>query len=269
METASSGALKLLKRRAPADRRQSPCFPLENLSNDPEQEYFADGLTEALITSLAKISALHVRSRTSAMKYRGMRTKSVPEIARELGVDRIVEGSVLRSGDQVRISAQLIDASKDIHLWAESYQRNLRDVLALQSEVARAIANEIRVKLTPQEQAQLTPSREVDPDAYESYLKGRYHRNKRTLAGLSKGMDYFQKAVQLDRAHSLCDAFVKTSNCYQTTSKRERSNGISWLEPDCPSALFLRSHERAIIMKESESEGRVSISRKVVDLKCF
>src|SRR5204863_8471011 len=118
-------------------------LPLENFSPDPEQKYFADGLTEALITSLAKISALRVISRTSAMQYKGVRNKSVREIARELGVDGIVEGTVQRSGDRVCISAQLINASTAMHLWAERYERDLRDILALQSKVARAIAEEI------------------------------------------------------------------------------------------------------------------------------
>src|SRR5436309_2423491 len=131
---------------------------LENLSRDPEQEFFADGMTEALITSLAKIGALRVTSRTTVMKYKGIRDKSVPEIGRELGVDRIIEGAVLRSGDRVRISVQLIDVPTDTHLWAESYERNLRDVLSLQAEVARAVSGEIQIKLTPQEQARLSPA---------------------------------------------------------------------------------------------------------------
>jgi TolB-like protein len=166
--------------------RSIAVLPLENLSRDPEQEFFADGMTEALITSLAKIGALRVTSRTTVMKYKGMRTKSVPEIARELGVDRIVEGTVLRSADRVRISVQLIDASSDTHLWAESYERNVRDVLTLQSEVARAVANEIQVKLTPQEQAHLARAHQVDPDSYEAYLRGRYYLNRRTPEGFKK-----------------------------------------------------------------------------------
>src|SRR6266404_8651715 len=143
--------------------RETPKFrslavlPLENLSRDPEQEYFAEGLTEALITTLAKIGELRVVSRTSAMHYRGVH-KPLHEIARELEVDAIVEGTVLRVEDRIRITAQLIDAPKETHLWAESYERDLRDVLALQAEVAQAIAREIRVKLTPQEQAQLAQS---------------------------------------------------------------------------------------------------------------
>jgi TolB-like protein/Flp pilus assembly protein TadD len=181
-------------------------LPLENLSHDPEQDYFADGLTEALITNLAKISALRVVSRITAMKYKGVRSKSVPEIAHELGVNRIVEGTVMRSGDRIRISVQLIDTPTDTHLWAETYERALGDVLALQADVARDIANEIRVKLTPEEQAQLRPTRRVDAEAYELYLKGRFHWNKRTLEGLVKGAEYFQKAIDRDPTYAAAHA---------------------------------------------------------------
>jgi TolB-like protein/Flp pilus assembly protein TadD len=184
------------------EARSLAVLPLENLSRDPEQDYFADGLTEALITSLAKIAALRVVSRTTVMKYKGGRNKSVPEIARELGADRIVEGTVLRSGNRVRISVQLIDAVTDIHLWAENYERDLQDVLTLQGEVARAIAEEIRVKLTPEEKAQLRPTRRVNAEAYEMYLKGRYHWNKRNLQGLTKGAEYFQKAIDRDPTYA-------------------------------------------------------------------
>src|SRR5437868_12181042 len=134
--------------------RSLAVLPLENLSHDPQQEYFAEGLTEALITTLAKIGELRVVSRTSAMLYKGVR-KPLREIARELEVDAIVEGTVLRAGRRVRITAQLIDAPKETHLWAESYERDLRDVLTLQAEVAQAIAREIRVKLTPVDEARL------------------------------------------------------------------------------------------------------------------
>ena len=182
--------------------RSLAVLPLENLSRDPEQEYFADGLTEALITNLAKIAALRIVSRTTAMTYKGTRSKSVPEIARELGADRIVEGTVLRSGDRVRISVQLIDAATDTHLWAENYERDLQDVLTLQGEMARAIADEIRVKLTPEEQAQLRPTRRVNAEAYELYLKGRYHWNKRNLPGLTKGAEYFQQAIDRDPTYA-------------------------------------------------------------------
>jgi TolB-like protein/Tfp pilus assembly protein PilF len=172
-------------------------LPLENLSRDPEQEYFADGLTEALITMLAKIGDLRVVSRTSAMQYKGVH-KSLREIARELEVDTVVEGTVLRVGGRIRITAQLINAANESHLWAESYERNLRDVLALQSEIARAIAREIQIKLTPQEHAQLSDVHPVDPDAYEAYLKGRYFWNKRSGNSLGKASEFFRQAVQKD-----------------------------------------------------------------------
>ncbi|HWZ81756.1 MAG TPA: winged helix-turn-helix domain-containing protein [Terriglobales bacterium] len=172
-------------------------LPLENLSRDPEQEYFADGLTEALITNLAKIGALRVISRTTAMHYKGVH-RPVPEIARELKVDKVVEGTVQRSGDRVRISAQLIDAATDSHVWAESYESDVRDVLGLQARIAKAIAAEIQVQLTPREQAHLAHNRQVNRDAYEAYLKGRYHWYKRTAGGLRKAGEYFEQAIEID-----------------------------------------------------------------------
>jgi serine/threonine protein kinase len=190
--------------------RSIAVLPLENLSGNPEQEYFADGLTEALTTSLAKISALRVVSRTSAMQYKGVR-KALCEIARDLGVAGIVEGTVLRSGDQVRISVQLINASSDTHLWAESYDRDLRDILALQSEVARAIAAEIQAKLKPREKEQLARVRRVNPDAYEAYLKGRYYWNKRTLSAVKKGTEYFQQAIEKDPTYAAAYAGLADS----------------------------------------------------------
>jgi eukaryotic-like serine/threonine-protein kinase len=185
-------------------------LPLENLSGDVTQDYFADGMTEQLITNLAKIRALRVISRTSVMQYKGTK-KSLPEIARELNVEGIVEGSVLRSGDRVRITAQLIHASTDTHLWAESYERDLRDVLALQDEVANAIADDVKIKLTPQERARLTSSRPVNPEAYEAYLKGRYYWSQRTGKGEQKGLEYFQQATVLDPDYALAYAGVADS----------------------------------------------------------
>jgi TolB-like protein/Tfp pilus assembly protein PilF len=191
-----------------ADMKGSPgriqsllVLPLENLSGDPEQEYFADGLTEELITKLARISALRVLSRTTAMHYKGVR-KPLPEIARELQVEGVVEGTVLRSGEQVRISAQLIHAPTDTHLWADSYERDLRNILALQSEVAQAIAREVQVKLSPQEQAHFAQVHPVDPEAYEAYLKGRYYWNKRSREGHGKAVQYFQQAITKDPSYA-------------------------------------------------------------------
>jgi serine/threonine-protein kinase len=198
--------------RAGAPRIESlAVLPLENLMGDPAQEYFVDGMTEALIADLAQIEALRVISRTSVMQYKGVK-KPLPQIARELNVDAVIEGSVLRSGDRVRITAQLIQAVTDKHLWAQSYERDLRDVLALQSEVAGAIANEIKIKLTPQEQARLASARPVNPDAHEAYLKGRYYWNLRTEEGLKKGIEYFQQAIEKDPGYAL--AYAGLANTY-------------------------------------------------------
>jgi TolB-like protein/DNA-binding winged helix-turn-helix (wHTH) protein/Flp pilus assembly protein TadD len=181
----------------PTGIRSIAVLPLENLSGDASQNYFADGMTDELITDLAQISALRVISRTSVMVYKGAR-KSLPQIARELNVDAVVEGTVLRSGDQVRITAQLIEASTDKHLWSQSYEGELRDTLALQNRVASAIADQIRINLTPQEQAALKNVRVVNPEAYESYLKGRYFWNKRTADGLKVALAYFNQAIEED-----------------------------------------------------------------------
>jgi TolB-like protein len=170
-------------------------LPLDNFSKDPEQEFFADGMTEQLITDLAQIRSLRVISRTSVMAYKGTR-KRVPEIGRELSVDAVLEGSVQRSGSRVRITAQLVRAATDEHLWAKSYERDLRDVLALQSEVAGAIAGEIGVALTPQERSRLAARKTVDPEAYEAYLKGRYHLSRGTADGAQKGLEEFQRAAE-------------------------------------------------------------------------
>ena len=172
-------------------------LPLENLSGDSAQNYFSDGMTDELITDLAQISALRVISRTSVMVYKGAH-KSLPRIARELNVDAVVEGTVLRAGDQVRITAQLIDASDDKHIWSQSYEGELRDTLALQDRVARAIAAQIQINLTPREQAALKSGRVVNPEAYESYLKGRYFWNKRTADGLRVALAYFNQAIEED-----------------------------------------------------------------------
>jgi TolB-like protein/DNA-binding winged helix-turn-helix (wHTH) protein/Flp pilus assembly protein TadD len=179
----------------PAAIRSLAVLPLENLSGDAAQNYFSDGMTDELITDLAQISALRVISRTSIMTYKGAH-KPLPQIARELNVDAVVEGTVLRAGDQVRITAQLIDASTDKHLWSQSYEGDLRDTLALQDRVARAIAEQIQINLTPREQAALKSVRVVNPEAYVSYLKGRYFWNKRTADGLKVAVAYFDQAIE-------------------------------------------------------------------------
>src|SRR6201993_2988666 len=177
--------------------RSLAVLPLESLSSDPSQDYFADGMTDELISDLGQISALRVISRTSVMGYKRAH-KPLPQIARELNVDAVVEGTVLRSGDQVRITAQLIEGSSDRHLWSQSYEGQLRDTLALQNQVARAIADEIRVNLNSQERAALKNAQVVNPEAYESYLKGRYFWNKRTADGLKVALAYFNQAIEED-----------------------------------------------------------------------
>jgi TolB-like protein/Flp pilus assembly protein TadD len=176
--------------------RSIAVLPLENLSGDPEQEYFADGMTEALIGAVAKIRPLSVISRTSVMRYKDS-DLPLPEIARELGVEAVIEGTVMRAGDRVRITAQLIRASTDEHLWNDSYDRDLRDILALHSEVARAIAGEIELQLSGAEKP-AKAERPVDPDAFEAFLKGRYHWNMRTAADIWKSIKYFETAIALD-----------------------------------------------------------------------
>jgi TolB-like protein/DNA-binding winged helix-turn-helix (wHTH) protein/Flp pilus assembly protein TadD len=177
--------------------RSLAVLPLENLSGDPTQDYFAEGMTDELITRLAQISALRVISRTSVMAYKSVR-RSLPEIARELNVDAVVEGSVSRSSERVRITAQLIKVPTDTHIWAQSYDEEFQDALALQSKVARDIVEQIRVTLNRQEQAALVKAKTVNPEAYEAYLKGRYFWNKRTPDGLKKAIGYFSHAIETD-----------------------------------------------------------------------
>ena len=208
----SLGAWKLYFSNRPSPViRSLAVLPLESLSNDASQEYFADGMTDELITDLGQISALRVISRTSVMAYKRAR-KPLPQIARELNVDAVVEGTVLRSGDQVRITAQLIEAATDKHLWAQSYEGELRNALSLQNNVAKAIADQIRINLNPQEQAALKKATVVDPEAYESYLKGRYFWNKRTADGLSKAIDYFNEAIK--RKPDYAQAYAGLADSY-------------------------------------------------------
>jgi len=186
-------------------------LPLANLSGDPSQEYFSDGMTDALIANLGKIGALRVISRQSVMRYKGS-NKSLPEIARELKVDIVLEGTVVRSGKRVRITAQLIEGATDRHLWVKSYERDLEDVLILQAEVARAIAHEIKVKLTSEEEARLASLRLINPEAQEFFLRGRYYYNQITSEGIKKASEYFQKAIEADPDYAL--AYAALADCY-------------------------------------------------------
>jgi TolB-like protein/Tfp pilus assembly protein PilF len=189
--------------------------PLGNLTGDASQEYFADGMTDALITDLAQIGTLRVISRTSIQRYKGMR-KPLPEIARELGVEGIVEGTVLRSGTRIRITSQLIYAPSDQHLWAHSYERDLRDVVALQADVAQAIAGEVRAVLTTEQRTRLTARGTTNPGAYEDYLKARSYWNQRTPAAVEKSIAFFQQAVEKDPNFAL--AYAGLADAYNFSS---------------------------------------------------
>jgi len=171
-------------------------LPLENLSKDPEQEYFVDGMTDQLITELARAGELRVISHTSVTPYKGAR-KPLGVIAKELNVDAIVEGTVLRSGNRVRVTAQLVSASPERHLWADSYQGDLTDIFSLQDRVARSIAREIRVSLTPEEQARLTNTPPFEPEAYDAYVRGRYYSSQITADGFEKAVVSFRRAIEL------------------------------------------------------------------------
>jgi eukaryotic-like serine/threonine-protein kinase len=191
-------------------------LPLENISDDSSQEYFAQGMTEELTTKLAQISALHVISRTSVMQYKGTH-KPLSDIARELQVDAVVEGSVMRVGDRVRITAQLIEASTDRHLWAKDYEEPLKDVLRLQDEVAQAITREVKIKLTPKEQERLANSGPVNSEAHEAYLKGRYHFNLGTEEHYREAIQYFEEAAKIDPNYA--SAYAGLADCYWATDE--------------------------------------------------
>lgn len=195
--------------------RSIAVLPLDNFSGDPAQEYFVDGMTDELITDLAKIGALRVISRTSVMRYKGTK-KGLPEIARELNVDGIIEGSVVRSGQRVRITAQLLYGPTDRHLWAETYERDLGDVLSLQSEVAQAIAQQVRAQITPQQQANLRSARPVNPEAYDSYLRGRYYLSNQFTAAqpLNVAKGYFEEALRKDPEFALAYSGLADSHVY-------------------------------------------------------
>jgi len=189
----------------PAGEVALAVLPLDNFSGDPKQDYFADGMTEALIADLAQIDGLRVISRTSSMNVK-REGKSIPQVAQELSVDLVVEGSVVKAGDRVRVTAQLIDAKTDEHLWARSYDRTLRDVLTLQGEIAATIAREVKGALPGEQQERLARKRLVDPEIYDLYLRGRHAWNRRTPADLQEAVRYFDQALQKDPQFALAHA---------------------------------------------------------------
>jgi len=205
-----------LRTLSPENKIQSiVVLPLENLSGDPQQQYFVDGMTDELITDLAKFGSLSVISRTSAMQYRST-NKPLPVVGRELGVDAVVEGSVVRSGQRVRIAIQLINAHNDRHLWAESYDREAGDIVTLQGDVAEAIADQIKIKLTPTDKQRLSHRPPVNPEAHEAYLKGLYFWNERTAESLKTSIAYFEDAIRKDPGYAL--AYSGLADAYDVSS---------------------------------------------------
>ncbi len=228
-------------------------LPLASLSNDASQDYFADGMTEELIADLGQISTLRVISRTSAMTYKGV-SKPLPQIARELSVDAVVEGTVLRSGERVRITAQLIQVPNERHLWAQSYEGDLRDALTLQNSIAREIAAQIRTTLSRQEVAALKSSGEVNPEAYEAYLKGRYFWNKRTGDGLKKAIDYFNYAIDKDPGYA--KAYSGLADSYALLGDWEY--GVLSPQEAFPKAKTAAT--RALILDDKLGEAHASLA---------
>jgi len=237
-----------------AEHHAIAVLPLQNLSGDPHQDYFADSMTEELIAALGQVSASRVISRTSMMTYKGT-TKTLPQIARELGVDTVVEGSVLRQGNQVRITAQLIDARTDHHLWAHSYVRDLNDVLTLQAEVARTIADQIRIVVTPEERARLARPRTLDPEAQEFYLQG--------MQALGTGnpgnaIGYFQKAI--DKDPNYAQAHAALANSYGWMGE------AGWMPYSEAFPKEKAAAIKAIALDEALPEGHVQLAQAAMDL---
>src|SRR6202045_1868539 len=227
-------------------------LPLANLSNDPNQEYFSDGMTDALITDLAQIASLKVISRTSTMQYKQTK-KTLPEIAHELGVDGIVEGTVQRSGDSVRITAQLIYGPADKHLWANSYERDMRDVFALQRDVAEDVAKQVQARLMTRKQALPSPAvpRLVDPEVLDAYIQGNYHLNGRGRGGgdeeEKKALAYFQHAIDLDP--NFASAYIGVAQAHASLSRVEPEDLVIWR----------RAAEKAVELDPSSSDAILTV----------
>lgn len=246
LEAATSGPI-----------RSVAVLPLQNLSSDSNQEYFADGMTDELITDLAQVSELKVVSKTSVMQYKGTR-KPLPQIGSELGVDAVVEGSVLRSGDRVRITAQLIRTSTDRHLWAQAYEGDLKNVLALQARVAEAITNEIRLSLSAQERSRFRSVRSYDPEAYDLYLRGRYAFARRNERAFQEAIAYFKQSAAKDPQFPL--AYAGLSDCDTLLSLF--GDGYAWVSEANANA------RKALALDDSLAEAHTSLAAaEVLDWK--
>jgi TolB-like protein/DNA-binding winged helix-turn-helix (wHTH) protein len=230
--------------------RSLAVLPLTNLSGDPEQEYFSDGMTDALIADLSKIGALRVTSRTSSMRYKRV-SKALPEIGRELNVDGVVEGSIMRSGNRVRITVQLIRVSTDQDLWAETYERDLGDVLKLQGDVAQAVAQQVRAQVTPEQQARLRSAPAVNPQAYEAYLRGSSLLRSDTGATLRNAQAYFEEAVRRDPRFA--PAYVGLADCYLALGK------YRWIPPQDASRYGSEAIHKALLIDGTLGEAHSSL----------
>jgi TolB-like protein/DNA-binding winged helix-turn-helix (wHTH) protein/Tfp pilus assembly protein PilF len=247
----------LVYRNSGAGDRRQPAIkslavlPLKNLSGDASQDYLADGMTEALIGTLSRIHNLRVTSRTSVMRFKDTHL-SVPEIARTLQVDAIVEGSVIREGSRIRVHAQLIRAATDEHFWSEAYDRELRDVLSLQSDVAQSIARKVEVTLTAEEHVRLNTTRTVDPEAYEAYLKGRYYWNKRTADSMAKAALYFEQAISKDPGYGA--AYSGLADC---------NSGLAWHGFSSPAEVLPKAYaaaQKAVEIDPQSAEAHASLA---------
>jgi len=236
-----------LSPRSAGQIRSLAVLPLDDFSNDPGQEYFADGMTEALITDLAKIDALRVISRTTMMRYKNRRDKTLPEIARELGVDSIMEGSVQRANGKVVIRAQLIRATNDEHVWAEHFERNMADVLVLQDDVARAIAAQVRIKLSPQDDARLTTRQVVNPAAYEAYLKGQFLRHRWQI---NPSIEQFQEAMRIQSDYAQAYAGLALTYAYAASTT---------MAPLEAKAKALPAAERALALDPKAADAHLAL----------
>jgi TolB-like protein/DNA-binding winged helix-turn-helix (wHTH) protein/Tfp pilus assembly protein PilF len=242
---------RLLGRRSPPRIQSLAVLPLVNLSSDVGQDYFTDGMTEALTTDLGKISALRVISRTSAMQYKGTK-KPLREIAQELNVDAVIEGTVARSGSHLRITMNLVQASPERHLWAESYESEVGDALTVQGEISQAVARGVQVRLTPEEQRLLGDARTVDPEAHDDYLKGRYFWNKETRQGTERAIQYFQQAIQKSPNDPL--AYAGLADCYVE---------LNWDVLDYPDRFIPKARDaaqRALQLDQNLAEAHNSLA---------
>ena len=249
---ALAATMGVSRRRGAKPIESLAVLPLENLSHDPEQDYFADGITDELITDLAKISALRVISRTSVMQYKGTK-KPVPQIARELNVDAVLEGTVTRDQGRVRITAQLIGAAPEKHLWADKYERDMTDVLKLEAEVARAIAHEIRIHATSDEAARLSSAARVQPAAYEEYLRGRYHFWKNASdPEMQQAIQHFNRAIQIQPDYAAAYGLLSF------TWHLRLGNG--WVKPGEASDAARRSALKALDLDPNNPEAHVGLA---------